>query len=242
MKSLLSAVVAVALAGSAFGGVVWTFDTNNLAPYTTVNADAGLVSNLHTEFDTNTDKFVWNVTFSDGVAKNSNGYWLVVSTGANPNGTAFQHAIIYFDAINLAAPKVSIYRYNGGNDATSYQNPADLLASSQVVSPTNIVASASQAAGARTFNLSLDATVINNLFGPPTNPNWEGIEFGQQLGIWFHPTAGTVTTYNGSQLTFFGATQAAGWYDGALIQTVPSAGSTALLALGGLIAARRRRA
>ncbi len=57
-----------------------------------MNTAAGTVSQVNASFDTNLQKFTWNVSFGDGVAKNTNGYWLVVGPGPLPRGTADEYA------------------------------------------------------------------------------------------------------------------------------------------------------
>lgn len=243
MKIVIGALAALAMAGAANAGVVWNYNVTG-AQFAAdsndgVNTAAGTVSSVNAQFDTNLQKFTWNVSFSDGVSKNTNGYWLVVGPGDVPRGTADEYAIMYFDATNLASPTVSVYRYNGLNDASSYLNPADLLATTRQAGQTTITASASEGAGTRTFNLMVNAATINALF-PGQVPDWKGIKFGNQIGFWFHPVANTFSTYSGNNLTFFGGSPI-GWYDGRNV-LVPAPGVAALAALGGLLVARRRRA
>jgi hypothetical protein len=134
---------------------------------------------------------------------------------------------------------VSIYRYNGANDASSYINPADLLATTRAAGQTTITASASESAGSRTFNLMVNAATINALF-PGQVPDWKGIKFGQEIGFWFHPVSNMLTSYSGNNLTFFGGSPI-GWYDGRNV-LVPAPGAAALMGIAGLLVARRRRA
>lgn len=239
----ICALVASASLAAAAYATVHNYVTNDPGlDGTTVNASAGTVSFLQSSYDDVAKKFTWNVTFNDGVTKNTNGYWLVISPGAMPQGTAGEFAIIYFDASNFASPVATVYRYNGLNDASSYLNPGDLLASTLIPAQTTVMASTSESAGARTFNLMVDASTINSLYGPPTFPLWQGLQYGDHIGIWFHPTSSTITSYSGNGLSFFGHVGPGGWYDGTNITTyIPSPGSAALLAVAGLVASRRRR-
>lgn len=246
MKGLFAAIAATAIA-SAASGAIYTFQSNNPGlDIPGANTDAGTASNITSTYDSATSMFTWNVTFSDGQAKGTNGFWLVVGPGPNPKGIDHEYAIMYFDASSLANPNVSIFRYNGLNADTSYTNPGDLLATTKTGGQTTIQnVTAGPATGPRTFSFKVNAATINSAFGSPTYPDWKGIQFGtgnpgSEIGIWFHPVDGLQTTYdaNNKLKTFTYATQ--GWYDGEY-NHAPAPASAALLGLGGLVAARRRR-
>lgn len=245
MKKLaltVAAGLALAFSSAAHAGNVYEWVWNGTSP--AQNPAGGTISSLRSTFDQNTDRFTWDVTYSDGVARNTNGYWLVVSGGPNPKSINSQLAIMYFDATNLAAPKVSIYRYNGANSSSSFQSPGDLLASTQGVGASDITASASQSGGSRTFRLSVDATAINAKYAPGAStvfPDWEGIQFGSEIGMWFHSIRNANFQYNGARLT--GLTGTAGWLDGdhECTTIIPTPGAGALAIAGGLLATRRRR-
>lgn len=246
MKTLalgIASGLALALsAGASYAGNVWQWDYDGVSP--SQNATAGRISSLTSTFDENTDVFNWDVTFSDGATKNTNGYWLVVSDGPNPKNINSQLAIMYFDATNLADPKVSIYRYNGANSSSSFATPGDLLASTEGAGASDIVASASQSGSSRTFRLRVDATAINARYAPGAStvfPDWEGIQFGHRIGMWFHAIKNANFQYNGDRLT--GLTGTSGWLDGSneCTHLVPTPGAGALALAGGLLAVRRRR-
>lgn len=242
MKAVfLSALAGVAVSSSALGAVVsWNY--NGVSP--AQNANAGTISSINSTYNTTSKQFTWDVSYSDGVTKDTDGYWLVVSNGPVPRGTPDQYAIIYFDASSLSAPKVSVYRYSGQNNGLSWQSPGDLILSSQS-SGSGITATATQTGGQRRFQLSLNASAINSRYGAgttPSFPDWEGIQYGNQIGVWFHTVGGLSTTYNSStkKLTYFNYSKE-GWLDLENQGTIPAPASAALMALGGLIAARRRR-
>lgn len=240
MKKAIFALAAAGLSSSALGAVFqWNYDGVSPAQ----NANAGNISAIAGSFNNATDGFTWDVTYSNGATKDTDGYWLVVSPGAMPNGAGGEYAIIYFDATNLAAPKVSVYRYNGQNSSASWSSPADLLLSNQIAG-SGITASASQTGTQRRFILSFDATGINNLYNAGTNPslpNWTGVEFGNNIGVWMHTVAGASTGYSSStkKLNKWDFTKE-GWLDAASQPTVPTPGALSLAGLAGLVALRRR--
>lgn len=239
-KLLLAACLSTVVASAAHGGT--TFAYNRSAPINQ-NPAGGTISSIASTYDTDSKVFTWNVEYSDGVAANTQGYWLVVSGGPNPKSQAGQLAIIYFDARSLASPNVSIYRYNGENNQNSFQTPGDLLASTRNSTASQITASASQSGGRRTFNLSVNASAINARYNAGNGfPDWEGIQYGDRIGVWFHSVASLTTSYNGSELTGFSGR--IGWYDtdNETTTKIPTPGAAALLGLGGLLATRRRRA
>ena len=239
LKSLVAATIAGFAASAALASPVYQFNASNPSPQ---NSAAGQISSIASTYDAGTQMFNWDVTFSNGVAAHTDGYWLVVSTGPNPKGSQGQLAIMYFDATNLANPAVSIYRYNGQNSNSSYSTPGDLLASTKASGQTTIQASASDSGGKRTFDLQVSAAAINSKYNAGNGyPDWQGIQYGSQIGVWFHPVANLTTSYNGQKLTNFCGTE--GWFDSANECTtkIPAPGSLAILATGGVLAARRRR-
>lgn len=235
----VASVIVMALAGSAFAAPYeWNFAGE------AHNNVAGTITSAKMKFNSNTQMFSWDVTFGDGVAKGTDGYTLAVSPGPNPKGHAFELALIYFDATDMNNVAVSVYRYNGENNANSFSNPGDLLASNLGGPFTSAIvnATASDNAGARTFSVAIDATSINSAYGAPANPEWTGVAFGEKMGLWFHPAAGLTTAYDGEELTKW-TRQKDGWLDGSDFSTVPAPASSLLaLSLAGLAARRRRQA
>jgi hypothetical protein len=206
------------------------------------NAAGGTISSINSTFDSSSKIFTWDVSYSDGATKDTDGFWLVVSPGPNPKGHAHEFGIIYFDASSIGSTKVTVYRYNGQNADNSYTNPGHLLASSLNPMDTQIIShSANQVGATRNFSVSINASVINSLFSPPTFPDWTGIEFGNKIGVWFHTVKGLNTAYdaNGALTQFSYGGQ--GWHDLSNQMTVPAPGAIALVGAGTLLVARRRR-
>lgn len=237
MRHVLAVVALCAAAGSS-SAAVFQWNNNGAGQ----NNAGGTVSSIATTFNTASKVFTWDVTYSDGKTKDTDGFWLVVSSGANPKGHAYELGIIYFDASNINSTNVTVYRYNGQNADNSYTNPGQLLASSRNPMDTQILShSASEVGNARSFSLSIDTTQINSLFGPPTYPDWAGIEFGPKIGVWFHSVTGLSTGYNSAGgLTKFSYGNS-GWIDNNDQTTIPTSGTMALAGVGLIAAARRRR-
>lgn len=243
MKSVLAAFAALVLAASSSQASVFLYSTTNpAATFPEVNTDGGAISKIDASFNDVTKAFTWTVRFSDGVSKNTGGYWLVVGPGPNPKGAMDEYAIVYFDATTLGNPTVSVYRYNGANSQSSFSTPADLLASSRDPGQTIISSSKSDAGNARTFSLTIDTTSINAKYNAGNGfPDWKGIQFGSNIGVWLHPVAGLVTVYKSSDNRLLNAfSGSAGFYDGANLN-IPAPGAISLAGLAAIVAFRRRR-
>lgn len=198
---------------------------------------AGRYSNIKATFDDQTDVLNWSSTFTRNKSNNNlaNGGWLVLSDGENPKRNVDEYAILYLDA---TANKVSIYNYDGENNENSYKY-SDFLGSTAL----NVI---ENGADEVTFEFSIDATDINN--NTSFGPDWKGIAFDEEIGIWFHSAAGLHTSYgaNGELLEF--NPRKSGWYDtskpfATTVSTasVPEPGSVAALAVFGVAAATKLR-
>ena len=232
--------------------------------YTHSSPSSAWYKSIQTEYDPDSKRFLWDFTAGSGV----NGYWLVVSPGPNPKGYAGELAILYLDANGLTAnstitPKLTIYGYNGQNGILSYmdgsqaagvQTPDRIFSSlNPDTTGTIMQLSASDTGGLRRFTVELDATIIQNYTplhnGGAMGVEWTGVAFGQQLGAWFHPSAGTTTSYGTNPanpdfnwLTSFSYTGQASFDTVNLgTQWVPAPGAMALLGLAGAVGGRRRR-
>lgn len=125
----------------------------------------------------------YTMKFNDDGSKD--GFWLVVSPGENPKSNANEYAILYGDR---ASNRITAYTYDGQNKADSYKT-GDLLGTYDNVFST--------ANGKTEF--SLDVSSINSAFD---TPDWKGVSFGEQIGIWFHQSSDSEFTYGaGGALT-----------------------------------------
>jgi len=211
------------------------------------NAGGGGVKTITSEFNTANNNLKYEVNFS---TQQTNGYWLALSQGDNPKGHAGELALFYFDA-SQSAPVLLAYNYNGVNGDTSHydgsqaagtQAPDLILSSKTTTNWINQLQVINNIDGTRTMKFDIDATTINNhvpLY--PGNTPWDGAEFGNKMGIWFHQVKGLSTTYNaGGGLNTWNH-QGAGYLDGSNLQTVPEPMTMTALALGLAGVARRRR-
>jgi len=193
------------------------------------NPAGGEVSSISTTYDQNTSTFGWKYE----VSTDNDGFWLVVSDGDNPRGDVDEYAILYGDLNNN---RVTAYTYSGLNNANSFVSPGQLLgsfSSAFTISP-------GSSAGTQTVSFAINVAGINSA---NSSADWNGVAFGEEVGIWFHPTAGTQATYgaDGSINSF--SHQGMGWIDRAndTTQTVPEPAAFSLLALGGGLYWMRRR-
>lgn len=226
MKNSIVAVAALAaLAGSAYADEYswnWTPVQGGF-----VNDAAGQFESINASFNTTTNRFVWNVVFGNQV---TDGYTLAVSPGANPKGHAGELALIYFDFSN-GTPQLNAFAYNGVNASNSWQDGDGQVAGDQAadlihgINDTSwYTASVVDNAGKRTFNLSIDASIIqghNPLYPGPNGPSeWTGLAFGSELGLWMHTYSGLSANYftNGALCQWNRSGE--GWFDGNNFATV----------------------
>ncbi|MFM9956530.1 MAG: hypothetical protein ACKVZJ_00500 [Phycisphaerales bacterium] len=243
-------VGAIIAACSSANAAIFAWDWNRGEPVSAgINDTGGAIGGISTTFDTLTNRFTWEVTFTNQV---TDGFTLVLSPGANPKGHAGELAIIYFDNKDMNAPRISAYNYNGLNTLTSYKDGApidgnqtpDRITNSLLEGPAFESITAQDVGTTRVLSFAMDATSLNvhNPLYPSGQNDWTGVAYGEALGIWFHPIKNLNRSYNDSgYLTNWSGNH--GWMDGFGIATreVPTPGSVALLGLGGVVALRRKR-
>jgi hypothetical protein len=248
----------------------WTFTKNQPGTNYGVNNNGGTIEGIFSSFDSATKRLTFDVAFSGANGAVSplvtNGFWLVLDNGPNPKNNPGELAIFYFDASKVfagqaATPTMTVYEYNGRNDNSSWNNgngnatPNEandfnglIKGKNEAASFINSISAADQVINGQTYRrLSFDinaSAIMNRIPSYPTpGTDWYGTGFDNKLGIWFHPAQIFNATYeSGSRgkitsLSIGGE----GWLDGDNFMTVPAPASAALLGLGGLVAARRRR-
>ncbi len=183
------------------------------------NKNGGKIYNITTRYNNISQQFSWEYT----IDKKNDGFWLVISDGPNPKGINNQLAILYGD---LDKGILSAYRYDGKNGPNSYyyknknnkKRPNELLQQWDNAFTTKIDGNK------KTTSFNINVADINKAL---TSADWEGIQFGKKIGVWFHPSKGSnfkyynsnrgddstsVANYKGNQIKSF-QHRGAGWHD-----------------------------
>lgn len=227
MIPFLALTTSLLMASSA-SALSWQYDCSPCSG----NGAAGAMTSLTTTYDSATEVFSFDATFSATNGNLPNAGWLVVSPGPNPKGNVDEYAIMYMDNANAT---VTSYVYNGVNSANSWQDPNAYLQSD-----VGALSVSNPSASERRIQFSIDATAINAM---NLGPDWVGVEFGPQMGLWYHPaTGGFEYDGKGRISSFKVGTQ--GWYDKLDLSTRPIPEPSAALAFGIgalLVGASRKR-
>ncbi len=220
-KGFAAALLTATLSQTALAGV-FVFED--------LNANNGGMSDRLTSvtgsFNDISEQFTWDVEFNSDPT-DVDGFWLVVNNGPNPKSSNVNElAIMYGD---LDTNTLTTYVYNGQNSANSWNNPGIYLQTDSFVSDSN------------SFSIDINAAAINAW---SASPDYTGISFDENIGIWFHISRGSNFSYLGDEIASYSFAQQ-GWYDKANLTTTtvpePASISILLLGLAGVIAGRRRR-
>lgn len=240
-------VLSLSLVGAA-NATIYNFNWN--PSVSGVNNGVGSLNSISSTFNNVSNRLSWSYNMGSASNPNkSNGAWLVLSPGPNPKGYSGELAIFYMD-FSKNSPILTAYAYNGVNGPSSYLHAAgsnstpDLIKSSKNDSSWIFgLTKKSEANGTTTYGFDIDATAINNHKPKyPGNAKWTGAAYGSKIGVWFHPVQATFG-YSGAALCQFNVSKQ-GWLDGENFKTtqaVPEPTTMALLGLGGVVAARRRK-
>jgi len=198
----------------------------------TGGALAGEIDFISTSYDDMSSLFTWDTMLKSGSVVD--GFWLVVNNGPNPKKSNVNElAIMYGD---LDTGTLSTYFYNGANNANSINNPAILLQTDSFF------------VGSDMFSISINTNTINSWVSP--DPDYKGVQFDENIGIWFHFSSGSNFTYNGNGDIVGYSFSKQGWHDVAnrdalTLQTstvsTPGMLSLALLGLLCLMVKRKNR-
>jgi hypothetical protein len=243
-----------ALAGSIYQ---WHWEPGSPGEYV-YNDRGGAVNSADATYDAKTGRLSWSANFGPPSAnpdRLTNGFTLALNAGGDPVGFDGQLAMLYFDA-TAASPIMSVYGYNGTPLNDSWRDGGSLFGTQP---PDQIVSSVNDTSwiidmfvqdeldGSRTMGFEIDTSTINAhdpLYGTPAE--WEGIAFGEELGIWFHPYAELSTAYgdDGYLSDWEYLFENRGWLDANGLPTVivplPPAVLLGLAGLLGVAVIRRR--
>jgi hypothetical protein len=163
-----------------------------------VSDEAGVVSSVTSEFDTDTQQLTFLAAFEPepGTGQLPVGFFLVINDGPDPKGIDGEYAILYFDAVTGVNPILTAYAYNGENGADSFfdgAEPAGNQAPDPIISSLNdsswvTAATSVDTPGGRVLSFSIDTTALNAhspAYGP--DADWFGMGFDETIGIWLHP-------------------------------------------------------
>lgn len=249
MKLISVAILATAVVSQSFAvQYKWTWDGSG--PYSN---NAGSIQSTGASYDTATGAYEFEVKFTNAPnGQKPNGFWLATSDGPNPKGMSGQLTLFYFDA-STSTPTLTAYGYNGLNNGTSWKDGAmasgnqtpDKIASSRTTSNFINSLSSTTSGGVRTMKFSVNGSLINayNPINQESTP-WEGVSFGNKIGVWFHALQGMSTSYgHDGFLTSFSYSRE-GYLDltNQDTEVVPEPATMAVLGAGALALIRRRRA
>lgn len=162
-----------------------------------VSDEAGVITSVTTEFDSDAQQLTFLATFEpeEGTGQLPVGFFLVLNDGPDPVGVDGEYAMLYFDAMTGADPILTAYAYNGENGADSFfdgaegpgnQTPDPIISSlndpSWVDSATSV-----DTPGGRVLSFTIDTTALN-LHSPMygTDADWFGMGFDDTIGVWLH--------------------------------------------------------
>ena len=168
------------------------------------SANGGDIKNITTCYDENTNQFSFEMKIDDV----SEGFTLAINGGPNPKGHANEMALIYFDASG-SEPVVTIYNYNGQNTQTSWQG-SEIVSSITSADIFSNISVTTDGSGNKIFSFDMDATTIQEF---SNDPDWTGVSFADQLGMWLHPVKGLDTDYDSDGFLTQWSTNGTGWYD-----------------------------
>ncbi|MEM8642966.1 MAG: PEP-CTERM sorting domain-containing protein [Cyanobacteria bacterium P01_G01_bin.54] len=156
---------------------------------------------IKTTYDDVSQQLTWRSKFTGTQA--INGGWLVISDGPNPKDHTKEYAIFYLDGLNQ---RLSAYAYNGQNNSLSWQTNEFLQSWSDALTI------GQDAQGNTEFSFSINAAAINAR--QDIDPEWRGVNFANNVGIWFHSSELAAIAYTDSRISSMTwGVGPEGWYD-----------------------------
>lgn len=164
---------------------------------------------IHTSYNTNTHVLTWKTENAVKNGRQMDGFWLVLNDGPNNPKGDDGLAIFYAKFVDSDGPGTRdeiglwAFEYNGKNNPNSYRTKDYLGNFSPHLINTDTT---------RGFSLDVSSIYSNLSTDAP---------FGEQIGIWFHPTWGSRAQTNSfDQLMSLSKKFSQGWYDTAGRETV----------------------
>ncbi|MCB9850172.1 MAG: hypothetical protein H6817_05655 [Phycisphaerales bacterium] len=212
----------IATTGVGSGGSAYQWDWDPGQPEVWYGTAAGEWESVHGEYNATTQKFVWEVVFSNQVTE---GMTFVVNNGPMPENVESVWVMFFLDATDMGNLKLLAYTYNGRNDRSSWYDGdpitagsqgGDLVASSLIDASFINELSVTDFGGKRKFRFSIDASGINShvpLFPNHDGLPYQGVKFDGGIGMWLGAYVQLATSYNMGRLTQWAHVSPNGYFD-----------------------------
>lgn len=148
---------------------------------------------IKTTYNDETNIFTWEVDHSGSIVPKN--FWLVISDGDNPKYNVNEFAIWYG---SFETDTLSVYEYNGQNSPNSWKTESYIGDYSDGLYSDGDV-----------LGFSADVSAINAF---NEDAGWDGTQFAENVGIWFHPFIGGIELDEGGYISDFDSNKR-GWFD-----------------------------
>ena len=180
----IAALVGMAAAPPLHASVYSYSYTQGMPGMPAAQNTGGYINSVNTQFNSTTKQLSFSVAFGPATGQSwlsTQGFWLVMDNGPTPVSMANELSIFYFDASNMATPRLAVYSYDGSGTPLSYTH-SDLIKGAFETSFINSISvvNGSNASGPqRTMSFNIDATSIIN-YTPSSSGSgpWIGTGFG----------------------------------------------------------------